>query len=145
MLGHGGVPWPFVRRSRFVKELERQGEAYRQNVRAAEADAAVWRMKFNDAEDEFRETVKHLTGYYDAQGFHQVYTDSADGVPLHFHAPAPVRDVYTDSLIFSVRVSRMIMERARDLRIVYETVLKDLVAGMIQEAVTPTDPFGGKT
>ena len=49
MLGHGGVPWPFVRRSRFVKELERQGEAYRQNVRAAEADAAVWRMKFNDA------------------------------------------------------------------------------------------------
>jgi hypothetical protein len=145
MLGHGGVPWPFVRRSRFIKELERQGEAYRQNVRAAEADAAQWRMRYNDAEDEFRETVRHLQGYYDQEHvLHQVQTDSPDGVPEHFMALKVERDVYTDAVVFRVRVSRMMLERCRDLRIVYETVLKDLVAGMMQEATNPTLP-GGKT
>lgn len=146
MLGHGGVPWPFVRRSRFVKELERQGEAYRQNVRAAESEAYAWKVKYEDAKDEFVEMVKHLQGYYDAEHvYHAVRTHSADGVPQHFMKMGVARDVYTDSVTFGVRVSRMMLERTRDLKVVYQYVVEELVAAMLHEAMNPSDPWKGGT
>jgi len=82
--GWGGVPWPLVKRSRFVRELAEQGAAYRQNVYAAERDTREVQRKLALAEDEFRQTLMALSGWHEGDTFVSVATEDGSP-PKHFN------------------------------------------------------------
>lgn len=83
VMGRGKVPWPFVRRSRFVRELTEQGEAYRRNVSAAEWSENRARAALRKAEREFSETVRSLSGWNEDGA--SVSVESPTVPPQHFN------------------------------------------------------------
>lgn len=107
MLGHGKVPWPFVRRSRFVRELEQQGAAYRQNVAAA--DGARWDAEraLELAEREFTTTVNKLAGWTCGTEQHYIADAKPDEV-AHFRMEL-VPEAHSRSWSFVFRMSDSMM------------------------------------
>lgn len=139
MMGHGKVPWPFVRRSRFVKELESQGRAYRANVWAADQAASQARNDLRKAEREFFETVRSLSGWQD--GDTTVRVEDAGGLQ-HFRVEV-VHDlrgrrhsfVYdiSDSLLCHIAKTLRPDQAGRLMFVVTE----GLVAQVLTEMFTP--------
>lgn len=114
MLGrrtHGPIPWPWVTRKRFVRELEAQGAAYRANVAAAEQQEHAANVRLRSSERMFAETVRQLSGWYDGNTTVTVQSDDG-GPPEHFKLEA-VRDLSGRRYRFVYDVSDTMIERMR--------------------------------